>query len=74
MATDRVGQCVALSTLVKPAIINIVESSQQISYRLIKETLGIKFSRIKRINNIKHYVQLENLTDHMTVLDILSQR
>ena len=64
----------AKSSLVKPLIINIMESSQQTSYRIVKESLGINNFRIKRINNTRHYIQLENLTDHMAVLDILSQR
>lgn len=60
--------------MVKPPIINIVESSQQLSYRLLKETLGTKNFKIKRVNNAKHYVQLDNLSEYMTVIDTLNQR
>ena len=62
------------SASVKPPIINIMESSQQISLRLLKETLGLKNFTIKRLNSNKHYVQLENLSDYKTVIDTLTLR
>ena len=46
---------------VKPPIINIVETSRQETYRLLKETLGLSNFKIKRLNSNKHYVQLDIL-------------
>lgn len=59
---------------VKPPIINIVESSQQITFRLLKETLGLNSFIIKRLNKNKHYVQLDNLVDYKAVIDTLTLR
>lgn len=58
----------------KPPIINIMGSSQQITYKLIKETLSIPNFKIKRINNNRHYVQLESLKNYNLVIDNLKQR
>ena len=62
------------TNMAKPPIINIVNTSQQVSYRLFKETLGLSSFIIKRLNSNKHYVQLENLREYKTVLEALTQR
>lgn len=73
-STPQPGPSATTTTTTKPPTIIVEETPQQVTYRILKENAGLNNFIIKRVNNKKHHMLLQTITDLTKTIEILKKQ